>query len=131
MTTGGRRRLLPALGGEIRVQDAGAGCVGEGGAGAGAQEGFGGQAFGEDDVVGRQFEVEVGDAAGLLLRDRGAVLQVFDGDEDAIGVDGVVGRESRSRWGRPGPKAWARMRMGRIWRNSGGRGSPGCGGRSR
>jgi hypothetical protein len=65
----------------------------EGGAVAGIEVALHRQAFGVDDGVARQLDVEIGDAVHAELTQAVAVEEVFDGDEDALGEDRMVRRQ--------------------------------------
>ena len=78
---------------EIRVERGGGAVAREGVAVAGVQIGFAREIFGEEHVVGGEFEVVVGDVFRFFAEDGGAVGEVPDGDQVALDVDGVVGGE--------------------------------------
>jgi hypothetical protein len=64
-----------------------------GGAVAGIEVTLRRQAFGIEDGVARQFDVEIGDVIDGELTQAVAVDEVFDGDERALGEDGMIRRE--------------------------------------
>ncbi len=77
-------------------------------------EGFGGRALGEDDVVFGEFEVERADgidAAGM--GDAGAVDEVPRLHERAVEVERVFGGDEEVAAGMPSARAPARIRTGR------------------
>ena len=49
-----------------------------------------GQPLGQDDVVLREFDVQVGNAGAPFLDDRCTIEEVADRHENAFGVDGMV-----------------------------------------
>ena len=92
---GGTGAGLPDVvgGGEAGMGgDDGAGIV-EIGAIAGVEIGFAGHVLGEHEIVVRQFDVVIDHDGAGELRDRCAVDEMADGDEDAVEEDGVFGRE--------------------------------------
>jgi len=83
---------LSHAGGEIAIRAWRLGGAGEGRPLAGFQIAFRRQPLGQQQRVARQFHVPIDDPLDRLPRDGGAVDQVADRDQDAIGEHRVVGR---------------------------------------
>ena len=63
----------------------------EGAAVAGVEIALGGQALGQQNVMGGQFDMPIGDGLHRHLRDGAAVHEVTDGDQHAVDEHGMVG----------------------------------------